>query len=454
MPISKELALPGFGAIPDPSPLSARRASASNAEEGGDTARMLQVWSLFTGAGGLDLGMSKQGLHARVAVEKEPVYCDTLRYNLPSAKILHADVSALRTDDLRKAAGSDEVDVLIGGPPCQSFSTGGGRAGLSDPRGNLIFEYLRIIRDLQPKIFVLENVANLITAALRHRPIDRRPGQRWNLSSYSQSSARTTDNHPMLEPDEMSGSAVRYLIKVIEDTLGYAISLNVLDAAAFGAPQHRHRLLIVGDRDGKAPAPPTSTHGPGLTPNVTVRDAIADLVTKPGPGSAYTDEVRRVFELVPPGGNWRCLPADVARAAMGERSYAAGGGKTGFFRRLAWDAPSPTITGRSNRKGSALCHPEATRPLSVRECARLQGFPDYWCFAGSAADQYMQVGNAVPVALGSAVGDMVAAHLEGSAPIELRTVDEMLDEAVTTLRATARNKRGRNGPAAAGNSQT
>src|SRR5262249_14373139 len=161
------------------------------------------------------------------------------------------------------------------------------------------------------------------------------------------------------------------------------ISLAVLNSADYGAPQRRMRLLIIGDRDAKAPTLPQPTHGVGRSlAYKTVRDAIWDLRADPGPGSAYTDAVRQFFDLVPEGKNWRSLPPDVARAAMGERSYMAGGGKVGFFRRLAWDEPAPTITGRSNRKGSALCHPEQSRPLSVRECARLQGFPDDWKFTG------------------------------------------------------------------------
>ena len=126
---------------------------------------------------------------------------------------------------------------------------------------------------------------------------------------------------------------------------------------------------------------------------------------------------------------------------MGERSYAAGGGRVGFFRRLAWDQPAPTITGRSNRKGSALCHPEQSRPLSVKECARIQGFPDHWHFSGSAAAQYLQIGNAVPVAIGATVGRMMTQHLSGSGVVETRTVEAMLADATKRLRDSARTKK-------------
>jgi DNA (cytosine-5)-methyltransferase 1 len=399
------------------------------------------VWSFFTGAMGLDLGLEQHGLEASLAVEKEPIFCETIRANRPEMRVLQEDVTNLTGDALRGITGDDSVDLMVGGPPCQSFCPGGARAALRDPRGNLIFEYLRLIAEVRPQRFVLENVSGLITAAIRHRPINKRPGKSWNLASYNgngngQSRLFGTADAPPLEPDEQSGSAIRYLLETAVAELGYAVSFAVLDASHFGSAQRRLRLVLLGDRDGPAPPLPQPTHGPGLEPIETVRDAIGDLEETPGPGSQYTAEVREVFDLVPPGGNWRQLPKELAMTALGARSYAAGGGKTGFFRRLSWDAPAPTITGRANRKGSALCHPSESRPLSVRECARIQGFPDDWQFAGSMNRQYIQVGNAVPVALGAAIGTVALAP-NSATPV---SESEMLEEATQVLRASARNK--------------
>jgi DNA (cytosine-5)-methyltransferase 1 len=151
--------------------------------------------------------------------------------------------------------------------------------------------------------------------------------------------------------------------------------------------------------------------------------------------------VRRYFDLVPVGGNWRNLPRDLQEAALGG-SFQAGGGKTGFYRRLAWDRPAPTITGRANRKGSALCHPSVSRPISVYEAAALQGFPPDWIFTGAMNTQYMQVGNAVPVHLGTAIGRAFLGHEQelskkkGKQP----NVAKMIELAVARLRASARNK--------------
>ncbi|HQU41620.1 MAG TPA: DNA cytosine methyltransferase [Pirellulales bacterium] len=203
---------------------------------------------------------------------------------------------------------------------------------------------------------------------------------------------------------------------------------------------------MFGARESHAPVMPPPTHGEcsvARVPQRTVRDAIYDLREEPGPHSKYTPEVARFFELVPPGGNWRHLPKELQREALGDASMAAGGGKTGFFRRLTWDLPAPTITGRANRKGSALCHPEAIRPLSVRECARLQGFADDWVLLGSMNRQYGQVGNAVPVPLGAAIGREVleAAHA-GTQPGQNETdLEHALLLAVRRLRASARNHR-------------
>lgn len=403
------------------------------------------VWSFFSGAMGLDLGLESAGWHPSLAVEIEPIFCETIRRNRPSIQVLETDVAALSGDKLEALTGHRTVDLMVGGPPCQSFCPGGNRAALNDPRGNAIFEYLRLISEVRPKVFVLENVANLVTAAVKHRPIADRPGQSWNLSSYTAEQPSLfdpSDDGPLpLTEDELSGSAIRYLLRTVIAELGYAVRFTVLDSADYGAPQRRLRLVMLGARDIAPPDFIAPTHGlPGGQPFVTVRDAIGDLVNRPGPGSQYTAETRGYFDLVPQGGNWRDLPHQVAVKAMGEKSLKAGGGKTGFFRRLHWDGQSPTVTGKANRKGSAMCHPSESRPLSVHECARLQGFPDDWHITGSVAHQYTQIGNAVPVALGKAIGESLNQVAPNSGILDHVT---MLDLATKRLRASARNTRSR-----------
>jgi DNA (cytosine-5)-methyltransferase 1 len=400
-----------------------------------------EIWSFFSGAMGLDLGLEAAGLPPTLAVEIDRTFCRTIRANRPTLDLIEDDVSQLTGAKLRKKRKfQGEVFLMAGGPPCQPFSSGGKRAALNDPRGNLIYEYFRLISEVRPRYFVLENVANLTTAALRHRPIAERPGKHWSLKHYAGSQNCGDGEARALADDELSGSALRQIIKDAT-ALGYHISFGVVDAADYGAPQHRLRFVMLGSRDHPPAALPPATHGPSGRPYATVRDAIFHLRDDPGPHSEYTVPVRRFFAMVPEGGTWRSLPPLEQRLAMGN-SYDTGGGKTGFFRRLAWDRPAPTITGRANRKGSALCHPEAVRPISVREAAALQGFPADWEFVGAMNTQYLQIGNAVPVPLGTAIGAAIANHDASKRRNAIRhpDVNTMMEDAVARLRASARNR--------------
>jgi DNA (cytosine-5)-methyltransferase 1 len=402
---------------------------------------------------GLDLGLESVGLAPTLAVEWDKWCCATIRKNRPELTVLEGDVSKISGDQLRHLRKFDgEVFALVGGPPCQSFSPGGNRAAISDPRGNLIYEYLRLIGEIKPRFFVLENVANLITAALKHRKIEDRPGKRWNLSSYSNagfSGKVPEDDKEPLSAEEQAGSAIRQILNDVRQ-LGYAFKFQVVDAAAFGAPQHRLRFILCGARETVVPELPKASHGTlesGLQPWMTLKDVIYSLRESPGVHSEYTESVAKFFRMIPPGGYWKSLPIEMQRQALGG-SFSSGGGKTGFFRRLSYEQPAPTVTTKPNRKGTSMCHPEFVRPISVRECARIQGFPDNWHFTGAMNQQYQQIGNAVPTYLGVAVGQALLAAekaKKGSRsaipkPVEVET---MLHEATSFLRSKARNKRGR-----------
>jgi len=281
----------------------------------------------------------------------------------------------------------------------------------------------------------------LTTAALRHRPIAKRPGKHWNLKKYEDGWKPAGDKAIPLDPDEMAGSALRQIVGDVT-ALGYHIAFSVVDCADYGAPQHRLRFVMIGSRDYPPPMLPSPTHGATGIPYKTVRDAIWHLQKKPGAHSEYTAAVHRFFDLVPEGGTWRSLPKKLQREAMGG-SFDSGGGKTGFYRRLAWDRPAPTITGRANRKGSALCHPSQTRPLSVLECAALQGFPHNWQFTGAMNAQYTQIGNAVPILLGKAIGGAIQAHEKNAkrSRISHPDVAVMMAAAVERLRISGRNNK-------------
>lgn len=423
----------------------------------------LPVISLFSGGMGFDLGLEEAGLDVRACVEWEAKCCATIRANRPDIAVLEGDIREKPTAEILKAARLREGQpfAVVGGPPCQSFSTGGKRGSILDARGSLFMEFIRVVREARPKTFVFENVGQLVTAPIQHRPIADRPGQNWNLAAYSRKKADGTpvlfdsgDAAP-LTSDEMSGSAVSVVLNEF-DKLGYDLDLGILNSANYGVPQRRLRLVIIGSRlksQVRVPRPTHSLSGEnGLPKWRSLADALNGLKDENPMHSSYGEEFTEVFRLVPPGGNWRALPEAVARRALG-KAYFAGGGKTGFFRRLSWDEPTPTIVGKPNRKSSAICHPEHIRPLTVRESARVQGFPDNWQFVGSMHDQYLQIGNAVPVGLGRAVGlELIEMERESGGKVYPKDSaalhawksrrEQMLEAARTVLKNAARNKRG------------
>jgi DNA (cytosine-5)-methyltransferase 1 len=390
---------------------------------------------------GLDLGLERAGVETVVCCEVDRWSCDTIRLNRPNLSVLQESVTELDPHHVVASTGIRAEDaILVGGPPCQSFSSAGNRAALTDPRGNLVFEYFRFVKTLRPAAFIFENVGNLLTAALQHRPIHLRPGKHWNLARYSRANLSSDDADDLRE-EELSGSAFRYLLHEIH-SLGYSITFGILNAAEFGAPQKRIRFCMLGFRDVGEMGLPGNTHGdPPLKPYATLREAIDDLMEAPGAHSVYTDRIADLFRLIPPGGNWRDLPPKQRSQALGA-SELAGGGKTGFMRRLGWDEPAPTLTTKANRKGTALCHPEIVRPLSVHEYRRLQGFPDDWRLCGAMNQQYQQLGNAVPTQLGEALGRHVLATLQARRPWSDTTkarLSAMTDAALAKLRSYARN---------------
>lgn len=392
---------------------------------------------------GLDLGLESCGIEIAACCEIDKWCCETIRVNRPRLKVYQDSVSNLSPTQIADELKLDSSFLLIGGPPCRSFSSGGSRGGLEDPRGNLIFEYFRFIKELQPQAFIFENVGNLLTAALKHRPIHLRPGKQWNLSRYSKGFIAEHDGNAQLEKSELSGSAFRYLLDELH-SLDYSLTFGIVNSADYGTPQKRIRFCMLGFRDVNACGLPEPTHGDfGLLPYVTLREAASDLIDEPGIHSTYTDKVAELFAKVPPGGNWRSLSVEDQKEALG-KSFYSGGGKTGFMRRLSWDAPAPTLTTKANRKGTSLCHPEKIRPLSVKEYMRIQGFPDDWILSGAMNQQYQQIGNAVPLQLGKALGSKVLSTITENRPkhkLTKQDLSAMTEMALRKLRSYARNNR-------------
>jgi DNA (cytosine-5)-methyltransferase 1 len=352
----------------------------------------LPVISLFSGALGLDLGLEQAGLDLRVAVESDRWAANTIRRNRPDLPVIQRKIEDVSTSEILEAAGLQvgEAFLVSAGPSCQAFSTAGARRSLDDPRGTLFREFLRVVDEAKPRFFVMENVRGVLSAAVRHRPLaERGPG------------------FPPLQPEEQHGSAFRLICSELAAT-GYYGVFDLLNTADYGVAQTRLRLVFIGSRDGEAVDLPDATHAETPRPRrrgwQTLRDVIGDLNGEAEDVLSLQPSYRRFLHHVPEGGNWRDLPENLQREALG-RAFDSWGGRVGFFRRLRWDRPAPALTTRPNSRATMLIHPEADRPLSVREYAAIQGFPDHWEFDGQFGSQYKQIGNAVPVALGRALGE-------------------------------------------------
>ena len=350
--------------------------------------------SFFSGAMGLDIGIEKAGFEVLLACEVDPACRKTIVKNKPNVALI-GDIRDHSSKDIRKAAGltaKQDIDLIIGGPPCQAFSTAGKRKGFEDERGNLFLTFLDRIIELNPRFAVIENVRGLLSAPLKHRPHDQRGIKDAPLSI-----------------EEMKGGALLYIIKVLRKA-GYGVSFTLYNAANFGVPQKRERVIIIASRDGQKAPYLVPTHsefgGSDLAKWVTFRQATQDLPKSGHHHLNFPEKRLKYYRMLKPGEYWKHLPPRYQKEALGN-AYYSGGGKTGFLRRLAWDLPSPTLVTHPAMPATDLAHPIENRPLSIEEYKRLQQFPDDWKIEGSLIEQYKQIGNAVPVGLGKALGDLL-----------------------------------------------
>ncbi len=350
--------------------------------------------SVFSGAMGLDLGLEMAGFNVKFLADLERSAVATARYNRPEIPIFHDDVRGLTGKQIQVAAGHVGLDVLVGGPPCQSFSTAGRRKSVDDAKnGPLVFEFVRLVGELRPKAFIMENVKGILSAPLV-----------WRTLPYNNNGKRIDDQY---------GALLTAVVNRFAD-LGYSSRVMELNAADFGVPQVRNRVFIVGYQDGSEPALPKATHAKGgdllHKPWRVIRDAWQGLPSDDAPCAKFSERKLRYLKDVEAGGNWRSLPEHLQRESMG-KAFFAKGGRTGYWRRLSLDETAPTILTEPQNASTSLCHPIEHRPINVREAACLQTFPDQWKFVGSVAEQYRLVGNAVPPLLAQAVGNTVYRHL-------------------------------------------
>lgn len=328
-----------------------------------------KVLELFAGAGGLAVGMEMAGLKCVALNEIDKWACQTLRRNRPNWKVLEGDIKSFDFSEYH-----NKVEVVTGGFPCQAFSYAGKKLGLADARGTLFYEFARVVQQVNPLICIGENVRGLLS--------------------------------------HEGGKTLNGMISIL-DEIGYnVVPVNVLKAVNYKVPQKRERLILVGVRKDinvqyEYPKPYKKTY--------TLKDALkkGELFSSNVPksvGAKYPKSKIEVLDLVPPKGYWRDLPLKIQKKFMGG-SFYLGGGKTGIARRIGWDEACLTLTCSPAQKQTERCHPDETRPFTVREYARIQTFPDDWSFEGSVAQQYKQIGNAVPVNLGREVGYSIVKFL-------------------------------------------
>ena len=331
--------------------------------------------------------------------------------------VIESDIRDVNPLEVLDAVGlkPGELDLLVGGPPCQSFSTAGRRGSTQDSRGTLLWDFLRFVEAIRPRFFLMENVRGLLSAATSHRPIAERPER---------------GGRP-LKPSEEPGSVVRLFADDLQRIgTGYHMDCFEVNAVNYGAPQLRERALFVGNRFNAQVDFPDPTHGNPdqiaspvedlfdrklpLKPWATLGDAIGRLSN---PGDVIMDfspRKKSFLEKITPGSNWRSLSVKDQQESMG-KAWHAKGGRSGWWRRLSFDLPCPTLVTMPNHASTSLCHPVEVRALSLKEYAAIQEFPDGWTFCGTASQQYVQVGNAVPVRLGIIAGEVISQSLDALA---------------------------------------
>jgi DNA (cytosine-5)-methyltransferase 1 len=321
------------------------------------------VLELFAGAGGLAIGLEKAGIKCAALNEIDKWACQTLRENRPNWNVLEGDVKNYDFSNFK-----NKVDIVTGGFPCQAFSYAGKKLGLKDARGTLFYEFARVVKEVKPAICIGENVRGLLS--------------------------------------HEKGKTLEGMISIL-DEIGYNVvtPVRVLKAINYNVPQKRERLILVGirkdiDLEYSYPLPYDMIYN--LSDALKKGNLFESDVPK-SKGATYPEHKKKVLDLIPQKGYWRDLPLDIQKEYM-QKSFYLGGGKTGMARRIGWDEPCLTLTCSPAQKQTERCHPEETRPFTVREYARIQTFPDEWNFEGSVSQQYKQIGNAVPINLAKEIG--------------------------------------------------
>ena len=348
--------------------------------------------SLFSGGMGLDLGLEMAGFEPSVYVESNLEAVQTIKLNRPSLPGL-GDITHVSGEELRSLGKLDgEIALIAGGPPCQAFSVFGKREGINDIRGQLVFQFIRLIDELRPHVFIMENVRGLLSMP---------------IIPCSKKSVPEIDYSPEYYAH---GSLLRLILSKFQE-IGYHVDCYVVNAVNYGAPQIRERLICIGNRHNLVsnfPSPRYSNRvEDNLPPFKTLGEVIGAGFVDPCPEVLdFSPRKLRYLSLIPPGGNWRSLSVEIQKESMGKSWYLKGG-RSAYWRKLSFAFPSPTVVTMPNHAGTSMCHPTELRAISVGEAAAIQEFPLDWRFAGSTGAKFRQIGNAVPTRLGKVAGEVV-----------------------------------------------
>lgn len=357
--------------------------------------------SLFSGAMGLDLGLEMAGFEPAVCVENDKEAVNTIKYNKPELPFFDCSIVDVSGKDLMQAGkfGRTRVPLVAGGPPCQAFSVFGNRLGIEDARGQLVFEFMRIVEETQPATFLMENVRGLLSM------------------SIAPNKKELKDNSKIPPEYFEKGSLLNKIFKDF-NKLGYHVDCFVVNSVNYGAPQVRERVLLIGNRFGYQATfpepkfsnrpednlPPFKTLGDAISPELGFKDPCPEIMN-------FSPRKLKYLSMVPEGGNWRSLPVETQKESMG-KSWHLKGGRSAYWRKLSFAFPSPTVVTMPNHAGTSMCHPKELRAISIGEAAAIQEFPTDWEFQGTTTAKFRQVGNAVPTRLGNIAGLVIKELLE------------------------------------------
>lgn len=361
----------------------------SDHERKSDDIPEIVALSFFSGAMGLDIGMKNAGIEALLACEFNKYCRMTIASNSPEMALI-GDITKYDAKDILRMAkipAGQKVDVIFGGPPCQAFSTAGARKAFDDERGNVFLRYLEVIGEIKPTYVVIENVRGLLSAPYPYKEVN----------------------------EAFKGGALLIVLDKLRE-YGYTVSFNLYNAANFGSPQIRERVVLIaklGEEKVQYLTPTHSENGEnGMKPWRTLKDALEQQNIEEHHYITFPEKRLKFYRILKEGQYWKDLPENLQKEAMGDK-LKLGGGKTGFYRRLSYSKPSPTLVTNPTMPATDLCHPIEDRPLSVEEYKAIQEFPSEWNIIGPVLEQYKQIGNAVPIKLGEAIARRIIEDMKG-----------------------------------------